>query len=261
MPNSGQMWPPVVAPGGAIILSEADHFVWTDADGVTIAEFLLDKTAITRTFKVAVFSPNGALRASADLVAATDVTIIPRTFSAIDDTNGLMYWLGTHAADGSVRAWQNPSLDAGALVASASAPLYSGYPIEQATDHAGAGARPALVQTGSPVGAWVQWRIADSKRKFKPNYYVLHGNDEAGSAQLRSWKLQGSNDGASWTDLDVRASDSTIGQNVPRGFAVADAGQSFSYFRILQTGVNSDNSSWLAIGEIELYGDLHISAA
>lgn len=261
MPNSGQMWPPVApGPGGAIILAEADHFVWTDADGVTIAEFLLDKTAITRTFKVAVFSPNGVLRAETALLAATDVTIIPLTFSAIDDTNGLMYWLGTHAANGSPRAWQNPSLDAGALVPSASAALYTGYPIEQTTDRAGANARPALVQTSSPVGAWVQWRIADPKRKLKPNYYVLHGNDEAGSAQLRSWKLQGSNDGASWTDIDVRVSDSTIGQNVPRGFAVS-GGQSFSYFRILQTGVNSDSTNWLAIGEIELYGELQISAA
>jgi hypothetical protein len=183
--------------------------------------------------------------------------VVNLTFSAIDDANGLMYWLGAHDSAGAARGWQNPSNDA--LLVTASAATYAGYPLTNATDRGGANGKPALVQVADPVGAWVQWRIADSKRKLKPNYYVLHGNDEADSAQLRNWKLQGSNDGATWTDLDTRVNDATIGQNTPRGFAVADPGTAFSYFRILQTGANSDGTNWLAVGEIELYGELQIT--
>jgi hypothetical protein len=88
-----------------------------------------------------------------------------------------------------------------------------------------------------------------------PLRYTLK-NGESNSA-IRSWELQASNDHVNWVVLRRHVNDTSLPNNDPCATAtwhINNPHQTFRYFRVMQTGTNSEGSHYLSLGDIELYG-------
>lgn len=165
-------------------------------------------------------------------------------YSAFGDQNGLFYYLGSNRG---AQQWINP-LSVGLLQITVFSPSV--------------GSVAALIDR-TVTAAWYtnnapnQFVVFDlgANRRFAPNAYTIQHTSETGF-YLRSWRFQGSNDNAIWTDLDVRRNDTTINAIRAWGRFNAVSPSSYRYLRILMTGTDSSNSNYLAIGEIEFYGTL-----
>ena len=89
-------------------------------------------------------------------------------------------------------------------------------------------------------------RLTNYAIKTRPN----------GTNFLMNWKFEGSNNGETWTELDSHQdSDDLCGNNITKVYKVRKNGL-FSYFRLLQTGINSLGNHHLVLNNIELFGKL-----
>ena len=98
----------------------------------------------------------------------------------------------------------------------------------------------------------------DLKRQLIPSHYCLQSDNDSGGHKLRHWRLEGSNDGSSWTTLREHSNDTALAD---AAFSVAhwplpDVATAYRHFRIYQTGENSSGSDCLMCAGIELYGVL-----
>lgn len=188
-------------------------------------------------------------RAINDLITALRAAGILRSsvslqFSSFGDQQGVFWYLGTN---GLSQNWVNP-VTLGALNISASS-LLAGT-VNQIVDRA---SNSLWYTANSPNQSVVfdlwRWRLT-------PTDYVIRHSGETGF-YLRNWKLQGSNDNATWIDLDTRSNNTTINAiNAWGRFSVSGATASYRYLRLLQTGVNSNNDNFLVLAEVEFYGVL-----
>jgi len=76
------------------------------------------------------------------------------------------------------------------------------------------------------------------------------------------WRLQGSNNGSTWVDLETNRSESTWASNTTKTFSsnINTSNLSFVYFRLLieassRNGTGVEDNRWAAIGEWRLYGN------
>lgn len=49
-------------------------------------------------------------------------------------------------------------------------------------------------------------------RQLAPDYYCLRHGDDIGEHVLRTWRLEGSNDGTTWTILKTHANDAALAE-------------------------------------------------
>lgn len=73
---------------------------------------------------------------------------------------------------------------------------------------------------------------------------------------LRSWTMQGSNDGQSWTDLSVHTNDVSLTSPSQWVFWPVKSVVPYAQFRLLMTGPSASSVSpnTLALSNIEFYG-------
>ena len=75
---------------------------------------------------------------------------------------------------------------------------------------------------------------------------------------LRHWKLQGGNDGASWTDLRTHVDDQALPaaafSTASWPLAPPDPRAAYRHFRVLQTGKNKQGNDHLRVCGFEVYG-------
>jgi hypothetical protein len=161
------------------------------------------------------------------------------TFSSSGDTNGLAYFLGTNKG---VAAWQNPHNNG--LVMSASA-------TEVGTVNSLVDRQASEFYSPNSTGNWVKLTI--SSGTLKCNYYSIRNRSNT-DHYLRNWKLQGSNDDSTWTDLNVQTNNTTLASASQWLSLPVTSTTAYKYFRLLMTGVNSANYYYLCLGELELYG-------
>jgi hypothetical protein len=179
------------------------------------------------------------------------------TYSSDGDANGLFYLLGANMG---MQAWTNPAYNSNtdtsysnnaAIILSASS--VGGGNLNVLCDRA-----TSLFYTSNVAGSWVKADIGKF-RSLSVSKYSIRNYNTTGD-WLRSWKLQGSNDNSTWTDIDVRTSDTTF--NAANVWYSITPNQgvntSFQFFRILNTGLTSSSSNYLSLGEWELYGSLTI---
>lgn len=181
------------------------------------------------------------------------------TFSAPFDTNGALYFIATSSptasptsSQGGRRPYVNPH-DAGEVVSSASSESGE-YDAKAFVQHVHAD--PLSNYTNNQPSSWMAVDLGED-RSLVANYYCLR-TDEAQGFKLRSWELQGSNDGADWTVLRSHEDDTSLPTQPMSLFAwpVEAAGRAFRHFRILQTGEDSERELHLTCAGIELYGYL-----
>ena len=160
------------------------------------------------------------------------------------------------ATDGGTCAYSNPH-DSGRVVASMSSisnnnPRY-GDPrrFVQGASHD--------AQHNFTANQGGSWMAVDLKRQLIPSHYCLRsGLCSGGSHKLRHWRLEGSNDGSSWTTLREHSNDTALaGDAFPAAhWPLPDVATAYRHFRIYQTGANSSSSHYLMCAGIEVYGVL-----
>lgn len=170
-------------------------------------------------------------------------------WTANGDTDGLFHYLGTN---GDTVAFVNPATN-GKVIVSALTSYSGALGPENVTDR-GAGLYHSAYPGDGP-GQWIAWDLGTNR--FEPSRYTLRARGDTPAHLPRSWKLQGSDDGAAWTDLDTVTDDARLNAvGVWGAFDVEASGTTYRYLRLLQTGPSSDGLHYLSLGEIELYGTL-----
>jgi hypothetical protein len=166
-------------------------------------------------------------------------------FSSVGDTNGLVYYLGTNKR---TAAFSNPHVSGKLIVSNSDGP--SNDALNQVVvDRTYSGG----TSTANVANSWVQ--LDAYQGTLKPTRYAFQNRAAGGlNHYIVTWKLEASNDLTTWDVLHT-------GTSTPTGYStgtMASFGLSSStyyrYFRITQTGNNSDGAFYLCIGEIEFYG-------
>lgn len=178
------------------------------------------------------------------------------------DQNGVCWYLGTRYG---TQQWVNPVV-AGYVDVKASSPVSRG------TDPRGllSGAflrnnfaGPKIDTSSGNVSSW--WSIdLGQGHALHCDYYTLR--HDASSNYLRSWALQGSNDGAVWTDLRRHEDEKTL--KLPGQYASwpVSGGTGmrggFRYFRVMMVAPNSEapNPYHVCLSYVELYGNFYNSS-
>jgi hypothetical protein len=101
----------------------------------------------------------------------------------------------------------------------------------------------------SATSSGIHWLEVDfGSQKTIATYTITSRNDATNMWPIKSWKLQGSNDDSTWTDLDTQTGVPTWTANEKRSYAIATPG-SYRYYRLY---ITDTFGGYAAIGELEL---------
>ncbi|KAK3425043.1 hypothetical protein EUGRSUZ_F01772 [Eucalyptus grandis] len=169
------------------------------------------------------------------------------------DSNGVMYFAGTSYGE---HQWVNPVI-AKRIFITASSPIsrYTDPKVLVSRTFQGTSFAGPRIEDGHNCSWWMVDIGED--HQLMCNYYTLR--QDGSRAYMRSWKLQGSVDGSSWTDLRAHDNDQTIckpGQFASWPITGPNALLPFRYFRFVLTGPTTGASNpWnFSICFLELYG-------
>eukprot|EP00927_Polykrikos_kofoidii_P039994 TRINITY_DN3426_c0_g2_i1.p1 TRINITY_DN3426_c0_g2~~TRINITY_DN3426_c0_g2_i1.p1 ORF type:complete len:886 (+),score=111.73 TRINITY_DN3426_c0_g2_i1:97-2754(+) len=164
------------------------------------------------------------------------------------DTNGLFYWLGTKRG---TAPYVNPHVLKAVTCKTSSHGGGQNNALEAFVSH-----ETSSLYTKDTADSWISVDIGE--QLFVPTCYVIRNcHTAATSCSLRNWELQGSVDEVKWTTLERHVNDTSLTASAPGHTAVwkLKPGLPASrYFRIFQFGKNAANSSYCALGGMELYG-------
>jgi hypothetical protein len=87
--------------------------------------------------------------------------------------------------------------------------------------------------------------------RIEPTHYTIKS---AWRDYLKSWVIEGSDDGASWTEIDRRENNSDLNHHhAVKTFAVSQSG-SIGRIRLRQTGLNHSGINRWVLRAFELFG-------
>ncbi|MBR3433021.1 MAG: C10 family peptidase [Bacteroidaceae bacterium] len=84
------------------------------------------------------------------------------------------------------------------------------------------------------------------------SYTITSGNDFDGR-DPKNWRLEGSNNGSSWTTIDTRSNE-TFASRFQKNTYNVTTSQEFSQYRLVVTGRKDANATVFQIAELELFG-------
>ena len=177
-------------------------------------------------------------------------------FAAPFDKNGAGYYIGTNS---NTEDFENPHTTGKVVAAMSSiAGSWCGGP-SHLVEHPHDGS--TVNRTDDKANSSVSLDLGKG-RSLVPNYYCARHGCNVGRYRLQSWDFEGSNDGSNYTVLRSHKNDDSLPE---KAFSVAawkveGANQPYRYFRIRQTGENSNGYGYsyynLYCAGIELYGML-----
>ncbi|MEH1801386.1 MAG: discoidin domain-containing protein [Nostoc sp.] len=213
------------------VAESGDYFIGIGGDGIPYK--------ITKTDLLAGLSNGGDDSNSGDNSgsSSTNTTL---NFVSSGDNKGLFYYLGTNKL---TSPWNNPSIDSLNITASA---------VENGTVSLLVDRQDSEFWTPSVVNNWVSFHLTTGK--LICNYYSIKTRKANVDYYPRNWKLQGSNDGSTWNDLDNQINNTNLTAISQWLSLPVTTSVSYSYFRLLTTGANSSGYYHLCLGEVELYG-------
>ena len=194
------------------------------------------------------------------IVAEDGPPVDAYTYASAGDANGFIYAIATLFGG---RPWQAPGVAAFAgagKVGCLRSSEYTGSALLSVDRSYGVN-----VHTQSAAGAWQAWDLG-AGNEFRPTGYTVRNRGLYGGIAIRNWKLQGTNNIASWTvsavgaaewtDIDTRTGDTTMANDADAWayYACAQPATGYRYLRIVLTGTDANGSYYLAIGEFEIYG-------
>jgi hypothetical protein len=172
------------------------------------------------------------------------------------DTSGALHYIGTR---GGTSNYANPHLCFEDTAVAAMSSVLNNRDTNGSADrflmHGHDGSTPNVSK--DEPGQWMSVDLGKG-RSLVPNHYCLRHGRRNGAARLRSWRLEGSNDGELWETLKKHANDETLPELAYSvgDWAVARVTKAYRHFRILMTGADSSGTNRLACAGIELYGEL-----
>lgn len=95
------------------------------------------------------------------------------------------------------------------------------------------------------IPGWLKYQFATAK---VISQYAITARNNAATQMPKTWKLQGSNNGTGWTDLDSQTN-LTFTQAEKKTFQFSNS-TAYLYYRLYITASNDNN--YVAIGEFEL---------
>jgi len=161
--------------------------------------------------------------------------------SRFEDNTGIVYWIGTNEG---TSGYVNPadrlvgvrmSTSAGSSIPSIFDRNYTGSPIENSY--------------GGDSAPWVE--IDFRSYKVRPTSYFLAQEQDH---YLRNWRIEGSDDGSSWTTLRDHNNDATLTTSNRWAFFDLKASTFYSRLRLFCYGASHNGSTNFDITEIEFYG-------
>lgn len=168
------------------------------------------------------------------------------TYSSNFDDNGLLYYLGSLQKK---HQYCNPAIQRFVSIQASSVAT------DSAVMTAVAGRKCERCMTDSRKPCWIIIDLKDVKIEL--NYYTLKHYNSYNNV-LRTWTLEGSNDGKTWVILRVHQSDDSLSPlNDPgdtQSWSINPGYGYYSKFRLYMNGKNSSGRWYLACSGIELYG-------
>jgi hypothetical protein len=109
-------------------------------------------------------------------------------------------------------------------------------------------------------GQWMSYDFKDMR--VAVTHYILRSNDNGtGGHHLRSWVIEGSEDGGKWIELDERENEGSL--NGPRAigsFEVRTVIES-RFIRLRATGPSWDGSNYVYLQAFDVFGGLRVPAS
>ena len=175
----------------------------------------------------------------------TNFNFVPFTWVSNGDANGIFYYIGQNYG---AAAWVNP---VSVRVVGSTSSAIVGF-AAQTTERT-----PLQFISNNIVNSWLKFDFGAAYSVVVTDYSLRGREDFAGDLNPRTWRLQGSNDDALWSNIDIRVNDTTLtGGGVWGHFIVGSLGGAFRYLRIYQDGLNAVSTNHLALSEVEFYGQL-----
>lgn len=172
-------------------------------------------------------------------------------FSSAFDTKGALYHIATQ---GGARPYRNPHTAGDVVVSSSKSE--GNFRASVLVDHISEPCNNIKWVVSGESNTWVAVDLGEG-RSLRLDHYCLR-SDNFPTHKLRSWNLQGTNDGVEWTTLRQHVNDQSL-EDTPMSTAawpVEGCDVAYRYFRIFNTGPNSGNAEYLMCAGIELYGQL-----
>jgi hypothetical protein len=110
--------------------------------------------------------------------------------------------------------------------------------------------------TRNAANSWICYDFKEMQISL--THYSIRTDCDYQCYHLRSWILEGSKNGLSWTELDRRENDTTLDSpGVIGTFSIGEGnGEGFRMIRLQQTGRNSRDTDELVVTAIEFFGDI-----
>jgi hypothetical protein len=108
--------------------------------------------------------------------------------------------------------------------------------------------------TKSEANSWICYYFKDMQIKVTP--YSIRSRRDYDGYHLRSWTLEGSQDGLRWVKIDDQTNNTSLNsQGAISSFSISESFQSeFRIIRLRQTGKNSSGNDQLIVNAIEFFG-------
>ncbi|WNS43142.1 discoidin domain-containing protein [Paenibacillus sp. MMS20-IR301] len=136
------------------------------------------------------------------------------------------------------------SLTAGGTVTASSTSSPSGEEKEKAFD-----ANPSTKWLITVSTGWIQYKFAAGVTWAATSYSITSANDVPGR-DPKSWTLQGSNNGTSWTNLDTRTNETFATRFLKKTYTFSNT-TAYAYYRLNISANNGETN--LQLAEIGLY--------
>jgi hypothetical protein len=132
------------------------------------------------------------------------------------------------------------------IVTTTSKSVYSDKPSDAPKNVADLTSDSYFLSKNEP-GQWVCWDFRE--RRVRPTHYTIRGWD------LKSWVVEGSLDGRSWTEIDRQTDNQDFKDGNTVSFAVSNPAE-FRFIRLTQTCKNHLGDDYLALHGVEFFGTL-----
>jgi len=173
-------------------------------------------------------------------VARKPFGILRAVTSRFEDNTGIFWYIGT---DDGKRGYVNPiESDVGCRMSTLVGSLpsladrnYTSTPVENTY--------------GSDAAPWIEYEFR--RWKVRPTHYFLAQEQDH---YLRNWRIEGSDDGSSWTTLREHTNDSTIHSSNRWAFFDLKADKFYRRLKLQMTGPSHNGSTNMDVTEMEWYG-------
>jgi hypothetical protein len=163
------------------------------------------------------------------------------------DNNGILYWLGTQRG---TAPYTNPHNSGKVIVSSSSNGAGCDY------SHVVCNNSNGTFYTNNASNSFVVIDFRPSNIEITPTYYTI--SDGRCGYSIRSWVLQGSQDGIWWDTIKEHFDDMSIiyGSKHTQSWNI-ECTKPYSMFRLYSTGPNHMGNHFFAVSGFEIYGTVN----